>query len=399
MDRLYGSFRCNVCNRPSELGWVYVCTQDDKDPLAIAETPRGDPCDSLDNQIGELVALENRMKYGSSPPESAKSVDVEGSFIMPSAQLNAWVEKAIGQGHYTTEMIGILKAQKQHVIDVAKAAVEDFEESQRTSSASTQTDSTSQSVDANPHLPFAQIHEVRDPPAHDAASTVQLFAEPKLKMFPHCKFLACQVCRPTFKDRVWQRFEEIFATSLQNLVPILEATYRPLASLSVMRNIGLRSTPRGRPRLRHLDSKALYSFDSEGKVIFKTRPSRASADIAESSSVVDAVREFETKGFKGNVKRAIKGMLGARTRSRSGRKRRTRESTTSDEDAVGGDMGLWKEANDELLNEAARVPLPMMGDGIDGLAEGERAKETDVAGVAVTEEAADLGEADIILSV
>ena len=395
MDRLYGIFRCNICNRPSELGWVYVCTQDDKKPEGAGKNPLCSPSAS-ETQTINLGGMEKDIKYGGHQPEHTEPALDEPSFVMPTAELSPWIEKAIAEGHYTPAMIDILRAQKQHVVDVAKAAVADFDDSQGISSTSTQTSTSSESEDSNMELPAPLIKDGQNPPTSSLPSANNgPFAEPKLTMFPHCKFLACQVCRPTFKDRVWQHFENIFTTPSHDIIPVLDSTYRPLASLSIMRTIGLRPSPRGRPRLRHSGSKGLYSFDAEGRGVFSRRhfrtPSLDSTDIAEGNMDIE-----DDKGFKRNIKRTLKGMLASRNRPRSGRKRKpTKESSTSEEDAVEGDMGLWQQTNDALLDEAARVPLPMV-EG-DGLADGE--KERDVGGVAVMEEAAEMGEADIIMSV
>ena len=101
------------------------------------------------------------------------------------------------------------------------------------------------------------------------------------------------------------------------------------------------------------------------------------------------------------MKRALKNMLVARrSSSRSTRKRKARDGTdTTEEDAVEFDMGLWKELNDELLKEASAVPLPerksveRLSKEIAGMRMGG------FEGVAVTEEAADLGTANVIMSV
>jgi len=413
MDRLYGDFRCDICNRSSELGWVYSCSQDEESPTAASESTLKDVPSGLNDQLGRLAGLENGMKYGLSPPvdsevgngtatarmptaEPSPSVDQgNATSHMPSAKLSPSIEKAIKNGHYTANQVVTLRAQKQHVFNMAKAAVESFEEDQRVNNLWSQTDSTSQSVDANPHLPYPLIHEVRNKSTTDLPSSQRLFAEPMPKMFPHCSFRACQLCRPTYRDRTWQCFDEVLATKAPN-INFLGGENRPLASASVMRYIGLRSTPR-RPKLRHFSSRGLYSYDEEGKIIFRNRSygdSPGLTEFSESSDVADASVEPESRGFRESMKRAFKGMLAAR--SRSGRKRKSRESS-SDEDAADFDMGLWRQLNDELLNEASSVPLPVK-DSLDTV-EGERVGRTDVAGVAVTEEAADLRSADIIMSV
>ena len=105
------------------------------------------------------------------------------------------------------------------------------------------------------------------------------------------------------------------------------------------------------------------------------------------------------------MKRAFKSMLMRRPSSRSNlRKRKGRdstESTSTEVDAAAFDMGLWTELNDELLREASSVPLPVK-DSIDTDGSNEEAgliEEGDIGGAAVTEEAAETGTSDIIMSV
>lgn len=390
MDRLYGNFRCNVCHRASELGWVYTCIQDgEADTIDAFESMTGKKTNSSDFSLDGV--------HDGFPREKNKSPKL-------TARLSPWIEKAIAQGHYTEDQMAILRAQKKQVFDTARAAIETFENSQDETYSSPQPTTASQCVDANPHLTFPVLHAI-----HETSPTgipiIGSIKVPRLEMFPHCKFRACQLCRPTYRDRTWQCFDEIFENPMPSRAQAMGDENRPLASLSVMRNIGLRESPcpPPRPPLRSFDSRALYEFDDEGKIVFNNRSSHRAAS-AHSADIADASVEPESRGFRESMKRAFKGMLAARqntTRS-GGRRRRERESTTSDEDAAEFDMGLWQEMNDELLNDASSVPLPAK-DSIEGLADGERVtdqlEETDIGGVGVTEEAADLNAADIIMSV
>ena len=384
MERLHGDFTCNVCSRFSSFGWVYCCTQDDPP--------------------------------GSRPPHNSIS---ETTNSPPTAKLSPWIEKAIEDGHYTPEQIDKLRAQKQHVVDTARLAIHQFEQSQsNAANPLSQTPTTLQSVDANPHLPFPVINEVQEPAAAGPPTAgAKLVQQSKLRMFPFCKFCACQLCRPTHRDRAWQSFDDIFQKDQE--IPFIhyEDSNRPLASASILRKIGLRP-PRlpKRPLLRSLDSRAIYSRNQKGKFVLndKHESSRESADPAGSSADIADMRvEPESKGFREGMKRAFKSMLMTRrSSSRSLRKRKARDGTDStDENTVEFDMGLWTELNDELLREASAVPLPGK-DSIERLTKDVARMEvgstggvagvagsTGVGGVAVTEEAADLGTADVIMSV
>ena len=383
MEPLYGDFTCNVCSRFSSFGWVYCCTQDDPP--------------------------------GSRPPPNSAS---ETTNPPPTAKLSPWIEKAIDDGHYTPEQIDKLRAQKQHVVDTARLAIDQFEQSQsNVANPPSQTPTTLQSVDANPHLPFPVINEVQEPAVTAGAKLVQ---QSKLRMFPFCKFCACQLCRPTHRDRAWQSFDNIFEKDQE--IPFIhyEDSNRPLASARILCKIGLRP-PRlpKRPLLGSLGNRAIYSRNEEGKFVLndKNGSDRKSADPAGSSTdIADMKVEPESKGFREGMKRAFKSMLMTRrSSSRSLRKRKSSDGTdTTDENTVEFDMGLWTELNDELLREASAVPLPGK-DSIERLTKNVAKMEvgstggvagvagvagvTGVGGVAVTEEAADLGTADVIMSV
>lgn len=411
MERLYGAFECSLCHHSSDFGWVYSCVQDDEPPMASS---------SHSSMIESRVGKENpRIKSSRTKPSNRLRLSKPGprpedtGFRMPTAQLSPWIDKAIKEGHYTAEQIEIMQAQKKAVFETAKAAIERFEESQtnQNTNAPPYEPSTSQSVDANPHLPFPIINEVQDP-------IIETNAQPKLRMFPHCDFRACQLCRPTFRDRTWQCFGHTFEMETPVDVLSLQDENRPLSSVSVMRTIGLRKrSVRRRPRLGTHDSKHIYTFTQAGEMILQDNPHRRSTpsipsyyqrsvDAADSTDIADAkAEEPESKGFRESMKRAFKGMMP--TRRDSGRstlpKRKGRdgsESTSTDVDAATFDMGLWQELNDELLREASSVPLPTKNStGSDRLNEEAGLIEEDIAGVAVTEEAAETGTNDVIMSV
>ncbi|KAL9134474.1 MAG: hypothetical protein Q9175_004344 [Cornicularia normoerica] len=412
MERLYGDFTCNICSRFSNFGWVYCCTQDD--PPGCQVTP--DSISEISNPPHEYVngSEENVDSVNDlpvPPPALNQDPSLRGEDVkMPTAQLSPWIDKAINDGHYTPEQVDKLRAQKQHVVDTARAAIDQFEQSQTNiANSPPQTPTTLQSVDANPHLPFPVINEVQEPSAsHSPTANVALVQQSKLRMFPFCKFCACQLCRPTHRDRAWQRFDDVFGKDQE--IPLIhnEGSNRPLASASIMSKIGMRPPRlRRRPLLRSLDSRTSYSRNEDGRVVFNDNNGsyRKSADSTRMSiDIADMKVETESKGFREGMKRAFKSMLMTRQPgSRLIRKRKARNGTdTTDEDAVKFDMGLWKELNDELLKEASGIPLPEK-DSLERLS--KEVSEMDVGGaggaggVAVTEEAADLGTADVIMSV
>ena len=421
MDRLYGDYACNVCSRYPSLGWVYCCTQDEVPETPITPNSISEPSSPSQhvNDSGDEANIVNDPSM--SPPAANEDCrSAEESILMPTAQLSPWVDKAIQDGHYTPEQIVKLRAQKQHVVDTAKAAVHQFEQSQtNNTNHSPQTPTTLQPIDMSSQLPFPVINEALKPAVTNLPSAkVASARQTNSRMFPFCKFCACHVCRPNHRERTWQHFDDIFESDYD--IPFIhyEDRNRPLASRSIMSTIGLRP-PRvpQHPQLRSADSTALYSRNEAGQIFFNNNANdtdsyRDSADITRPSStdIADTTTEAESKGFRESMKRAFKGMIlarqasspGSRSSSSTNRKRKARDGTdTTEEDAVEFDMGLWKELNDELLKEASGVPLPgkdsieRLSKDVAGMGMGVGA----VGGVAVTEEAADLGTADVIMSV
>ena len=406
MERLYGDFTCNICSRYPSFGWVYCCTQDEVPESQVTPDSISEISSPLHQHVNGSESEANGVHDRSMPPAAVtEDVSLGGEDIrMPTAQLSPWIEGAIKDGHYTPEQVVKLRAQKQHVVDTARAAIHQFEQSQtNNSNSSPQTSTTLQSVDTSPHLPFPVINKVQEPLATSLPTAkVTLTQQAKTKLFPFCKFCACHLCRPTHRDRAWQRFDDIFET--EHDVPFIhyEDRNRPLASRSTMSTIGLHPLrlPQ-RPLLKTNDSSALYMRNEAGQISFNNKDGshRKSADPTGSSTdIADMNVEAESKGFRESMKRAFKSMLMTRQpSSRPNRKRKARDGTdTTEEDAVEFDMGLWKELNDELLKEASGIPLPGK-DSIERLSKefgGFR-----MGGVAVTEEAADLGTADVIMSV
>ena len=410
VERLYGDYTCNVCSRSSNFGWVYCCTQDDVPVFQATLDSISDISSPPHQHVSASEEKANGVNHLSLPPSAVNGDPrVGGEDAQISlAKLNPWVEKAIEDGHYTPEQVVKLRAQKQHVVDTARAAIDHFEQSQTSNTnTSPQTPTTLPSVDANPHLPYPIINEVQEPPAPGSlTANVAVAQRSRTRMFPFCRFCACQLCRPTHRDRAWQCFDDVFEKDLE--IPFIhyEDSNRPLASVSIMSRIGLCPPllPK-RPNLRSLDSSALCSRDEGRQVIFNKNnaSSRKSTDSTSSSTdVADMKIEAESNGFRESMKRAFKGMLATRRdSSHSNRKRKAREGRDSTgEDAVVLDMGLWKELNDELLQEAPDVPLREK-DSVEGMSKevAEMGLGRGVGGVAVMEEAADLGTADVIMSV
>ena len=386
MKRLYGDYKCMLCRRVPEIGWVYVCTQDEEEAI-MNEQGRDDWNGDVANSDGYRLGQANADgPTEQEPPRSA-------------TPLSPWIEKAIAEGHYTPEEETILRLQKQNVNNKIAESIRNFNDAEAASSTN-----RSPSLDTNSYLPFPVINQVADSPNDEILPTN---LKPAARIFPYCEYRACQACRPTFRDRAWQRFEDIFEDRTEPSIDF-ETDNRPLSSPAIVASLGLYEPKRAR---RH--RPLLHTFDSMG--IHRARSGKrnleaATMDDQASVDVIDQSDKADGKGIKHSIKRAFRDMLTSRrdsigsnrssfssTRPRNTiRKARVREGALSD-DSPEYDLGLWQNVNENILEEASHTRLPGR-DGHDGL--DKQAGEVEVEdGVAVTEEGVDTGTADIIMSV
>lgn len=364
--RVYGPDRCSICHRPSRFGWLYQCTQD----------------------------KQHREEVSAATTSNVEHEDDTSGYNTPNDSINLtrlspWIEKAIQQGHYTSEQISLMRLQRQNVVQSIAAAEDYMMEHPDLNNPPTSHPSHQSTITLTakirgllPDRSRPEIQAVKEPEPSPAA--VNLRRVPKTQVFPACKFRYCQICRPTFRDRAWIKFDDIFADDSCTSTIDFDHDNRPVSLLSLVCNIGLREARLPRSQnvyKRHILPSGLYH---RRKII----PD-------------DPHIESDRNSFRRGVMRAFRGMLmsgrrSSRSRSRPASRRRAQFST--DVDAINGcDLGLWRSLDDELLQLAANVHLPGH-DGMDGLG----AEDTEIEvedGIAVTEEGVDLGAADVIIQV
>ena len=230
MERLYGPYSCSVCQRPSRLfGWLYSCTQDDRRSV------------SWDNGLPAGMDAEG-VHENSIREETIK----EQPTLAPS--LNPWVENAIQEGQYTLEQVATLRAQRQKVVD-AIAAAEDFIKNHPedvSNSLPPLSAIKSLSIDASTSLPNPPTAEVQDKKELEQPRAMTA-SQPKPSMFPFCKLRYCQTCRPTFRDRTWIKFEDVF--TIDSHIPAIDFEHdkRPISRVDLVRKLGLRELRPSRP--------------------------------------------------------------------------------------------------------------------------------------------------------
>lgn len=361
--RAYGPHCCSICHRPSRFGWLYQCTQDEQQHEEVSATATSD------------LEHENDASGYSTPNDSINAT-----------RLSPWIEKAIQEGHYTPDQIFLMRVQRQNVVQ-SIAAAEDYmmEHAELNSPPATHQSTITLTAKIKGLLPDrsrSEIQAVKEPEPSPAAVNMRFASKPQV--FPTCKLRYCQICRPTFRDRAWIKFDDIFADESCASTIDFDHDDRPISLLNLVCNLGLREArlPRSQygPK-RHILPSGLYH--------------------RRTISPDDPRMESERNSFRRGVMRAFRGMLmsgrrSSRSRSRTASKRRSRVS--KDENAINGcDLGLWRSLEDELLQLAASVHLPGH-DGMDGL--GTEDAEIEVEeGIAVTEEGVDLGAADVIIQV
>lgn len=311
-----------------------------------------------------------------------------------STRLSPWIEKAILKGHYTPFQVLTMRRQRQMAIDAVAAAERHVQEHPE-HSANPPTSPIIPSHGYATNLLFSNslTHE-----ATEVSPLLDCIVEPSLekpRMFPRCHFLACQTCRPTFRDRAWMKFEEVFAQTAS--VPFInfKTDPRPLPSETTFRSIGLRVYESPIPFRQTLKRPGFNPCDAlrlAGGLPYPLPP-----DMFATEDLSDQKTEVEGKGFRESVRRAFRGMLDRRKDSFSSRPSRKRKKTHESSKSIELDIELFMRLNNELLQEASKIPLPGH-DGMDGLADEEGEVEVE-EGVAVTEEGIDLGTADIIMSV
>ena len=447
MERLYGGFICSLCRMPSQLGYMYCCSQDHGQPFSVGAQMRiADPGTYFDifgtgsshnnaglvqhETHGDLHLKDEMVIHQQHMEEQTDRIK------MPSPKLALWIEKAIADGHYTPEQIAILRAQKQHLADTAKSVTERYEQelAEQIKKVTTQPvpPTTSQmpeshTLDTNPHLPYPVIQDAVKPqsqpsgasppqtaPTHLISSpvnAVQILQQNK-RLFPYCNYLICQICRPTFKDRAWASFEEAFAMDFAPSLDALECEHysAPMASASVLQKIGLRKyQPKPpRPRLQTFDNRDVNMVrdSKDGRMIISESPasSTGSSTASSSSDITETTSGGERDGPRKNITGFVQKWLERRqglsqSKSQLSPPELTMGAAELEEmrNQPGGlRNALVKALSEEALQQAAKMELP--ADQNDNLDNNEM-DEVDVTdGLAVTEEAADLGSADLILS-
>lgn len=378
MERLYGLYPCSICQKPSPMKWVYCCVQDESNSSPMKElltaAIKGQAEETTHHQPGLMPNVNQETTYQLPKQDDAR----EPATPVP---LSPWIEKAILQGHYTQSQVSMMRAQRQKAIDAVAAAERHVMEHPE-HSADPPTSPSDSSV-LNPDSPTNEPTERLRLQDHSIKSLE------KPRMFPRCHFRACQTCRPTFRDRAWISFGDVFPQAKSDPFIHFETDQRPLMDPNTTCQIGLQVYQSPYPFPHTLRRPGFHRFNAL-KISTRSLPHQLPPGLFITDDLTD--EEVESKGFRESMRRAFRGMLD-RKKDLS-RKKKTRNK---DRESSEFDRDLFWQLDNELLQEASGIPLPGH-DGMDGLADEEGEIEVE-EGVAVTEEGVDLGTADIIMSV
>ena len=386
--RLYGEFRCAHCNRTSRMGWVYKCSQDDHERAVQPEE--------------KMNAGMKELKIDSEGISDSQYEEIP----LEAVKLKPWMEKAILEGHYTADEITILRCQRQKVITTIAAAENEF--ATRHKSAPTPPRSTSLFMaPACETIPYPQATQ-------DSAEDVEV-KEPLVvcdsaqvpKLISDCVYQSCQVCRPILRDRAWQHIGRKTDSPVAPETPDSSDENRPISDANLVRCLGLY-----KPKAQH-GSMNLFLTNEEQDHELATDEDRTTDDTSPEGSQTESEPQKSTAmGIRAGARSAVRNMM-ARPRQDSTDSRASKESKNS---------GKWSKRRESVRDSVLKKYVENFGRDIgdpSGYEEGspityrtwrnasgssakkqkqERGSGLRVNnGVALTEEAVDLGTADIIM--
>ena len=374
---------------------MYICTQDD------SLIPFEEALSSGGVENGESV------RHSFAPgPENVTSFP---EYQEPKSELAPWIQRAVEQGKYSEDEVDRLRLQKKSVVDTANEAVDRFEELKETiystgfPSDLPPKSKSSPSLDIDTSLSFDERSD-----SWASTSVTQHPDRPKSNLYPYCRFRSCQMCRPTYRDRTWQSFEDVLARDATEVLAKEEKDpydSRRVVRMSVTRNIGLKksqtapATPRGRPRYRSFDVYSAHETPRAG-----SKPQRLGKEVAQledSGDVADEGRSDRIDNMRKMLRQTIQHVLNSRGDKSSPKKKTTPSKRTLGEEV--DDASSWESLMPQAAAATEEGELLEDGEEINEddvvMDERDENKEDKGEDEAVKEESVDLGNLDIITSV
>ena len=195
VTRVYDERTCFMCGKVPQLGWLYICRQDSE-----LQQDCADPDEDLH--------VSNESSYFEVQAAVAESLGIGASVI-----------EGMRSGDYTIDQIDKLIEQKRHVLAVIRheenPAGTDTPEMQLQRTKSTRQCTlegviSSVGTSVVPIVPPLSDLRRKTKPGKTDTSDMSRDATPKVKQQP-CNFQVCHTCRPFFKDRLYQSFEQVLS--------------------------------------------------------------------------------------------------------------------------------------------------------------------------------------------
>ena len=209
MDLKRGHHLCDVCKKPSPLGWLYACRQDNPGLLRPPKFPSFFS-DTIDAELSRSVAMLAELGINDSILESAV------------------------QGQYTREQLDIIVDQKIQVLDIIAKKKEKEQENAtppETPNGSSSSDKSRPSLrlsfNSNSLSKYYQRHLRRNRhPRYDCPDVTDTY----------CEFQCCHRCRPMYRYRVYESLSGIAEGEIEAL-SVEEAKQLRVSHASVFQNV------------------------------------------------------------------------------------------------------------------------------------------------------------------
>ncbi|KAI9894373.1 MAG: hypothetical protein M1814_003129 [Vezdaea aestivalis] len=354
MTILHGQFRCSACNRASNLGWVYRCTEDEVGLLAEA----------LTNEQ-KIIHFDRLMKGYTNPSTEPPYLPKDGMLRFDRA-----TNSNVLTSQYTDEQREIIHIQKENVKGTLKR------QRARSSPGKVLKGATFDAI-------IAQSSAVIKPSRTSVLSPARSIVKP---VQVNCDWKLCHACRHTTIERAWCHIDTVLALPTATVLEL--AGTRPnlrVSDVRHVRNLGLRSNPRASASAADIASAHAY-YDMDYENMYDSGSSSASSGTLPRS-----------RTFRHSMSEIFKNMMGRRSVPQlSGYRKESQQKPMEEVDIAdwnGVEVGS-REAKLQLT--AAATPLPGTDDEdeVDEFGSGPVAV---TGGLAVREQAVTDGAADLVV--
>ena len=277
MDRLRCRLRCDICNQPSWMGWLYVCSQDESNKALITSNR---PQQQQNDQHSELHALR-----------FSRSVITQYQ-----------------SGVYTEAQMQIIKEQKQKVQDTIAATIRTTLDECRPSTITRDGSKKRAALSRQhslgvPHKRDLSRGGVSMQTAFQMSAAVSpanfdSYTTNLSRTSPPCDFRCCHRCRPFLHERLPYSLNAVLEGDVSAPSPE-EFDNTHVIDAEIASNFGLKNPPR--PILRTIDSRDADVFEVRPVSSFSSMCSIASTlELSSSESSLASTEEVAEKYTTGD---------------------------------------------------------------------------------------------------